>query len=342
MDAAPAPQPGAPPPGAPPLFAEAAPFAAHRLAVGDGHVLHVEECGRPDGIPVVFLHGGPGSGCNPRQRRLFDPARFRAVLFDQRGAGRSTPSGGLRANTTAHLVADIERIRAALAIERWIVFGGSWGSLLALEYARAHAGRVAGLVLRGIFLAAAAELRAYVGRIPPHAPGLRRRLAREALIRLPPARSRHDEDDLLAAWCRRALAGRPATQRAAARHWLDHERALMGEPALASPPDARELAKARIQAHYLAHGCFTDATRLLAACAPLRHLPTAIVHGTDDPVCPPATARALHRALPEADYVEIAGAGHAGLASDMAAACIAALDRVAGRAHPGASAPPGN
>lgn len=338
MDAALALPAGAPPAGASPLFAEAAPFATHRLAVGDGHVLHVEECGRADGIAVVFLHGGPGSGCSPRQRRLFDPARFRAVLFEQRGAGRSTPSGGLRANTTAHLVADIERIRAALAIERWIVFGGSWGSLLALEYACAHPDRVAGLVLRGIFLASAAELRAYVGRIPPQAPGLRERLEREARIRLPRMRSPQAEDDLLAAWCRCTLAGRPATQRAAARHWLDHERALMGEPPLPGPPDARELAKARIQAHYLAHGCFTDAARLLAACAALRHLPAAIVHGADDPVCPPATARALHRALPEADYVEIPGAGHAGLAPEMATACIAALDRVATRAHPGHAA----
>ena len=213
MDAAPALPAGAPPAGASPLFAEAAPFATHRLAVGDGHVLHVEECGRADGIAVVFLHGGPGSGCSPRQRRLFDPARFRAVLFEQRGAGRSTPSGGLRANTTAHLVADIERIRAALAIERWIVFGGSWGSLLALEYACAHPDRVAGLVLRGIFLASAAELRAYVGRIPPQAPGLRESLEREARIRLPRMRSPQAEDDLLAAWCRCTLAGRPATQR---------------------------------------------------------------------------------------------------------------------------------
>ena len=321
-----------------PLFPDVQPRCARRIAVGDGHYLYVEEIGPADGLPVLFLHGGPGSGCTPGQRRLFDPQRFRTILVDQRGAGRSLPLGDLHDNTTADLIADLDLLREALGIPAWIVFGGSWGSLLALEYACAHPDRVAGLVLRGIFLASAAELRAYVGRIPPQAPGLRESLEREARIRLPRMRSPQAEDDLLAAWCRRTLAGRPATQRAAARHWLDHERALMGEPPLPGPPDARELAKARIQAHYLAHGCFTDAARLLAACAALRHLPAAIVHGADDPVCPPATARALHRALPEADYVEIPGAGHAGLAPEMATACIAALDRVATRAHPGHAA----
>lgn len=304
-----------------PLFPPAAPFARHRLAVGGGHKLYVEECGRPDGVPVVFLHGGPGSGCRPAQRRFFDPARFRAILFDQRGCGRSAPQGSRRANTTAHLVADLERIREALGLEAWILFGGSWGSLLALAYAQAHPERVLGLVLRGIFLGSREELRRYAQGLGTPAPAAWRRFAQAV-----PARERHR---LLAAYGRRLLSGRRPVALAAARPWLDYERALMGEPPLKAVPDAGQLAKARLQAHYLARGCFVDAGRLLAGCDRLGHLPAAIVQGSRDPVCPPRTARRLHRALPQAEWLEVPRAGHGAFEPAIATACMAALGRLA-------------
>lgn len=306
-----------------PLFPDALPFAEHRLAVGDGHGLHVEECGRRDGLPVVFLHGGPGSGCGPAHRRFFDPERFHAVLFDQRGCGRSAPPGGRRANTTAHLVADLERIREKLGIEAWIVFGGSWGSLLGLAYAQQHPERVLGLVLRGIFLGSAEELRRYTQGVGSPAP--------EAWQRFAAAMPERERGDLLAAYTRRLLSAHPATRMRAARHWLDYERALMGEPPLAAAPEPRQLAKARLQAHYLTHGCFSDAARLLAGCARLSHLPAAIVQGMLDPVCPPRTAEALHRAWPEAEWLAVEGGGHNAFEPAIAAACIAGLASVARR-----------
>lgn len=308
-----------------PLFPEIAPFAEHHLAVDNGHILHVEECGRPDGLPLVFLHGGPGSGCTPAQRRLFDPRRFRAILFDQRGCGRSTPLGSRRANTTACLVADMEKIRQALGIDAWLVFGGSWGSLLGLAYAQAHPERVLGLVLRGIFLGSPEETHAYAQGIDSPVPAAWQRLAHAIPWR--------ERGHLLAAYSRRLLAAHPATRLAAARHWLDYERALMGESPLAADPEPRLLAKSRLQAHYLSRNCFVRTDELLAGCDRLRHLPAAIVQGTWDSVCPPRTAERLHRAWPEAEWIAVEGAGHGGLEPAMAGACIAALDRVADRAR---------
>ncbi|WP_052452138.1 prolyl aminopeptidase [Noviherbaspirillum autotrophicum] len=303
-----------------PLLPRTAPFRTHQLDVGDGHSLYVEECGRADGMPLVFLHGGPGSGCSPEHRRFFDPSRFRAVLFDQRGSGRSEPLGRLQDNTTAHLVADIEHIRAALGIERWLVFGGSWGSLLALAYAIRHPAQVAGLVLRGIFLGSDDELRSFVHGANDAAP-----LAWQDFAKgIPP----HERDDLLRAYTARLLA----YDAGAARRWLDYERALMGEAPLADAPDARRLAKTAIQAHYLSNGCFSDPDALLAGCAALRHLPVCIVQGRRDAVCPPDAARRLHRALPQAELIEVENGGHNALAPEMAAACIASLERLAGRA----------
>ncbi len=296
------------------------PYRTHQLPVGDGHVLHVEECGRQDGIPVVFLHGGPGSGYSTEHRRFFDPKRFRAVLFDQRGCGGSTPLGGLTCNTTLHLVEDIERIRTSLGIERWIVFGGSWGSLLALIYAGRHPLRVAGLVLRGIFLASDEELRRYVNGAEGAVPRAWKAFAGG----IPEA----ERGDLLRAYTSRLLAG----DAAAARRWLDYERALMGESPLSEAPDARRLAKTTIQAHYLAHACFSDVNEVLAACSRLRLLPVRIVQGRRDAVCPPHIAARLQRALPNAVLRYVEAGGHNALAADMAAACTAALGFVAASA----------
>lgn len=301
------------------LFAPTTPFREHCLAVGDGHHLYVEECGQPAGVPVLFLHGGPGSGCSPAQRRFFDPQRLRAVLFDQRGCGRSTPLGGLHANTTAHLIADIERIRERLGIPRWLVFGGSWGSLLALAYARQHAQRVSGLILRGIFLGSADELQRYAQGAGQVAPEAWQRLA----AGVPPA----ERADLLRAYTRRLLAG----DAPAARRWLDYERALMGEAPLAGAADARQLAKCAVQAHYLAQRCFVDAEQLLADCRYFRDIPAVIVQGGADPVCPPRSAERLHRAWPEAQWRLVPGGGHGASAPDIAAACLDALNGLATR-----------
>ena len=299
------------------LFPVSPPRFARQMGVGDGHLVYVEECAADYGTPVLFLHGGPGSGCSASQRRLFDPQRFHAVLFDQRGCGRSQPLGRIEANTTAHLVADLEYLREALGIPAWIVFGGSWGSLLALAYAQIYPESVRGLVLRGIFLGSAAEIRAYVQGSHGAAPE-----AWQAFAQAMPVGER---DDLLAAYARRILADDAEVALAASRAWLDYERVLLGEAPLAAAPNAVQLAKARIQLHYLTHDCFIAPGQLLAGIDRLRHIPATIVQGMADPVCPPQVAEQLHRAWPEATWVPVAGAGHGGLSPPIAKACIKAL-----------------
>ena len=291
------------------------------MSVGDGHFVHIEECGPADGVPVVFLHGGPGSGCNPQQRRLFDPLRYRAILLDQRGAGHSQPLGSLHANTTAHLVADLEYIREALGISAWIVFGGSWGSLLALAYAQSYPERVLGMVLRGIFLGSPAEIDSYVDGRSGAAPE-----AWQVFAGSVPALERCK---LLAAFERRILGPDTAIANAAATAWLNYERALMGEPALAIRPEASQIAKTRIQMHYLMHRCFLEPGQLLNGVECIRHIPACIIQGMADPVCPPHVAEKLHHAWPEATWVPIAGGGHSGLEAPIARACIKALGWVA-------------
>jgi len=304
-----------------PLFPVSRPHYARQMAVGDGHLVYVEECAATHGLPVLFLHGGPGSGCSPMQRRLFDPQRFHAVLFDQRGCGRSQPLGRLEANTTAHLVGDLEYLREALGIASWIVFGAAWGSLLALAYAETHPESVRGLVLRGVFLGSAAEIGAYVrgqhGAVPA---------AWQAFAAAMPT---SEHDDLLSAYARRILADDPAIARAAARAWLDYARALHGEPPLATAPDASQLASARIQLHYLSHHCFLAPGQLLAGLDRLRHISTTIVQGMTDPLCPPHIAKDLHRAWPEATWLPVAGNGTDAESPAIARACIKALGWVA-------------
>ncbi len=305
-----------------PLFPPSKPHTARQMAVGDGHLLYVEECAAVHGQPVLFLHGGPGSGCSPAQRRLFDPQRYRAIFVDQRGCGRSQPSGRLEANTTAHLVADLEYLREALGIPAWIVFGGSWGSLLALSYAQIYPESVKGLVLRGIFLGTAEEIQDYVRGSNGCAPA-----AWQTFANAIPADEQHD---LLGAYARRILTAEPGIALPAVRAWLDYERALMGELPLAELPDATQLAKARVQMHYLSQDCFLNPDQLLAGIDRLRHIPAVIVQGMADTVCPPLTARKLHRAWPEATWMPINGAGHGALTAPIARACIKALGWVAG------------
>lgn len=288
------------------LFPECRPRCVRQMAVGDGHILHVEECGPFDGIPVLFLHGGPGGGCLTEHRRLFDPAIFRVVLIDQRGAGRSLPSGELGANTTLDLVADLDYVREALGISGWIVFGGSWGSLLALAYAQIYPESVHGLVLHGIFLGSHDEIVAYARGLG----GL-----------LPQSEQAHP----LTSFARRILGDDPEAAAQAARLWLNYQRQLVGKAPLDGALDAIQLARARIQMHYLTRDCFLVPGQLLAGISRIHHLPAVIVQGMADPVCPPIAAETLHRAWPEATWVPVASAGHDALSPAMARACIKAL-----------------
>jgi proline iminopeptidase len=312
-----------------PLYPEIDPYASGRLAVSTRHALYWETCGNPDGVPVLFLHGGPGSGCLPHHRRYFDPAFWRSVLFDQRGAGRSTPAGELADNTTWHLVADIERLRAHLGVDRWLVFGGSWGSTLALAYAQAHPQRCLGLVLRGVFLARGREFDWFMhgmGTIFPEA-------ARTFAEHLPD----DERDDLLGNYYRRLTDPNPAIHLPAAKAWDRYEGSCVALLPAADPMpkfdnDAGALALARIEAHYFVNRCFLAENELLDNLHRIRSLPCTIVQGRYDIVCPPVTAEALSRAWPEAEYIVIPDAGHSirepGITRELAAAVERMKSRV--------------
>jgi proline iminopeptidase len=308
------------------LYPPIEPLVNHSLPVGDGHVLHVEECGRLSGIPALFLHGGPGAGCTPMHRRFFDPDRYRVVLPDQRGAGRSTPHAGVKANTTAELVADLERLREWLAIDRWLVFGGSWGSTLALAYAQAHPDRVSGLILRGVFLCRDRDIRWFyqegAGRVFPD-------YWQDFLEPIPEA----ERGDLVAAYHAR-LEGRDQIARYhAAQSWSVWEgRCATLRPEsevvdhFADPHNA--LAIARIENHYFRHGAFLD-TPLLDGMDRLAGLPGHIVHGRYDMVCPLDQAYALQARWPGAGLEIIEEAGHAASEPGIVDALVRATDRFA-------------
>lgn len=300
------------------------PYRTHRLAVDAPHVLYVEECGNPDGIPALFLHGGPGAGCEPYHRRFFDPAAYRIVLFDQRGAGRSTPHAALEHNTTWDSVADIERIRDLLGVDRWLVFGGSWGSTLALAYAETHPERVRGLILRGIFLCRPWEIRWFyqegANRVFPD-------YWEEFIAPIPDA----ERGDLLHAHYRRLTGTDAAVRMASARAWSVWEgRAATLRPNqtvvdfFASPHTALSLA--RIEAHYFAHDTFLKPDQLLVDAERLGNIPGIIVHGRYDMVCPFANAWDLHCAWPNATLDIVADAGHSAAEPGIAAALIRATN----------------
>ena len=314
----------APPPGE--LFPPLEPYATGRLPVGDGHELHFEELGRRDGIPVVFLHGGPGSGIPAEHRRFFDPARFRVVLFDQRGAGRSTPLASIAANTTDHLVADIERLREHLGIARWIVFGGSWGSTLALAYAGRHADRCAALVLRGIWLCRPGDLVWWLYGLRVVFPEHWERFA--GFI---PAAER---GDLLAAYHRRLVDPDPAIHLPAAVVWKTYESriaTLLPRDEPDKPATQRTLAMSRIECHYFVNSCFLDSETLLAGVAAFRRVPGFIVHGRYDMICPVEGALTLARAWPEAQLTIVPDAGHSATEPGTSRALVAAMAALAER-----------
>jgi proline iminopeptidase len=289
------------------LYPELEPYASGRLPLDALHTMYWERCGNAAGVPLVFLHGGPGGGCLPHHRRYYDPAFWNIILYDQRGAGRSTPIAALTDNTTSHLVADLERLREALKVDRWLLFGGSWGSTLALAYAQAHPDRVLGLVLRGVFLATASELEWFMHGIRTIFPE-----AWRAFAEFIPAGERAD---LLASYYRRLTDADPGIHLPAAHAWDRYEGAcstLLPQPDALTKfdGDAAALAIARIEAHYFVHQAFLRPGQLLAGVPRIRHLPCTIVQGRYDIVCPPVTADALARAWPEAEYIVVPDAGH--------------------------------
>lgn len=301
------------------------PFASGSLAVDDLHRLYWEESGRPDGVPVVFLHGGPGAGASPVHRRFFDPAFYRIVIFDQRGAGRSRPLGEARQNTTALLVEDIEAMRRRAGVERWHVFGGSWGSTLALAYAQTHPDRCLSLTLRGIFLMQPREIDWFLDgmrHIFPEA-------YRDFIGFLPEA----ERATPLESYHRRLFDPDPAVHMPACRAWSVYEAVcttLLPNPDIvgAAAEDDHALGLARLEAHYFMHNRFDPPDLLLRRVDRLRDIPATIVQGRYDIVCPIETADALARAWPEARYVVVPDAGHSAMEPGIRAALVEAMERM--------------
>ena len=290
------------------LYPAIEPSRQGHLPVGDGHELYWEECGNARGKPVVFLHGGPGAGCDPRARRFFDPERYRIFLFDQRGCGRSRPHASLEHNTTWDLVADLERLRESFGVERWQVFGGSWGSTLALAYAQTHPQRVTELVLRGIFMLRKAELEWFYQE---GASFLYPDRWEDYVAPIPPA----ERGDLMRAFHRRLTGPDPAAAQAAARAWSVWEGStsylITDEDNVKNwGEDAFALAVARIECHYFVNAGFLEReSQLLDNVDRIRHIPAVIVQGRHDVVCPMFTAWDLHRAWPEAELRVVPDAG---------------------------------
>jgi proline iminopeptidase len=291
------------------LFPEITPYRTGFLPVSALHTIHYEECGNPRGTPIVFLHGGPGGGIDPVYRRYFDPRKWRIVLHDQRGCGRSTPFSELRENTTWDLVADIEKLREHLGIERWVVFGGSWGSTLSLAYAETHPDRCTALVLRGIFLLRRSELAWFYQEGASH---LFPDAWEQYLAPIPP----RERGDLIAAYHKRLTSRDRRVRLRAARAWSVWEGStskLHTDPALIKRFGRGKFADAfaRIEAHYFVNGGFFDPDdQLLRNVRKIRHIPGVIVQGRYDVVCPIRSAWDLHRAWPEAKLVIVPDAGH--------------------------------
>ncbi|MFQ5956077.1 MAG: prolyl aminopeptidase [Kiloniellales bacterium] len=306
------------------LFPAIEPYASGRIRLDHRHVMYYEECGHRAGMPVVFLHGGPGAGCVPVHRRFFNPQRYRAVLYDQRGAGRSTPLGELEDNTTQHLIGDLEVLRRHLGIERWILFGGSWGSTLALAYAQAHPQNCAGLILRGIFLAERDEIDWFLYGV--------RRFFPDAWNGFAGFLPEAERDDLLAGYHRRLVDPDPALHMPAAHAWSTFEglcSTLRPDPETVSAlsADRVALSLARIEAHYFLNTGFLEPGALIAGIDRIRSVPTAIVQGRYDAICPPMTADRLARAWPEADYLLVPNAGHSALEPGIRRQLVATTER---------------
>jgi proline iminopeptidase len=309
------------------LYPDCEPRASGMLPLDALHTMYWEECGDAHGTPLLFLHGGPGGGTLPHHRRFYDPSFWRIVLYDQRGAGRSTPGAELTGNTTAHLIDDIERLREHLRIDKWMLFGGSWGSTLALLYAQTHPQRVLGLVLRGIFLATRPEIDWFLHGMSRMFPE-----ASRAFVEFLPADERHD---VLGSYYRRLTSDDPRVHGPAAQAWDNYEAAcstLLPKAGRGRSDDDRgALAIARIEAHYFMHDAFIEADAVLAGLDRIRHLPCTIVQGRYDVICPPAAADALARRFDDAEYIVVPDAGHSVREPGIARELVAAVRRMQGR-----------
>lgn len=305
------------------LFPEIHPYQSSLLKVSNLHQIYYEQCGNPQGQPVVFLHGGPGSGCNPAQRRFFDPAHYRIILLDQRGCGRSLPLGETLDNTTDDLLADIDALRMHLQIDRWLVFGGSWGSTLAITYALSYPSNTQGLILRGIFLSRQSELEWFLKDINHFYP--------DTLNILKSFLPEDERADLLNSFSNRIFSTDKSISIPAAIVWNNFESSIMSlkPPTGSSNPvsDEVQLARARVQIHYIKNSCFVGQRDILTEVTRIAHIPTTIVQGRYDMVCPPVTAWQLKQAMPHAELFMIDDAGHSAMEPGTMSALIAATEK---------------
>lgn len=306
------------------LYPNIKPYVTHHLKVDEPHVLFVEECGDPNGIPVLFVHGGPGAGCSPYHRCFFDPEKYRIILFDQRGSGQSTPHASLEDNTTQHLVADMEQIREHLGIEQWLLFGGSWGSTLSLVYAEAYPERVLGLVLRGIFLCRPQEIQWFyqqgASQIFPD-------YWQEYLKPIPES----EQGDMVSAYYERLIGDNELARMAAAKAWSTWE----GKTSTLHPSKSvvdhfsdphNALSIARIECHYFKHDSFLEENQILRGAGKLQGIPGIIVQGRYDVVCPMQSAWELSQAWPDAQLQIIPDAGHSATEPGIVDALVRATD----------------
>jgi proline iminopeptidase len=312
------------------LYPEIQPHTSFTLAVDALHTLHVEECGNPHGLPVIFLHGGPGAGVSPYHRRFFDPARYRIVLFDQRGSGQSTPFAELTDNTTAHLIADIEALREKLGIERWVVFGGSWGSTLALAYAQAHPERALAIVLRGIFLGRPHEL-SWFNEVD----GGASQIFPERWARFRDFIPENERGSMLDAYWQRLKSRDEYTRLSAAHAWSAWEG---GSTTLIHDPNGggdfddphKAVSLALMEAHYFRHALFLEPDQLLRDLDRIRHIPATIVQGRYDIICPMRNAWDLSQAWPQAE-LHVVLAGHSAADPAIVNQLVQATDKLADR-----------
>lgn len=309
------------------LFPEIEAFANDRMDTGDGHVIYLEQAGNPEGIPVIFLHGGPGSGCNPNHRRYFNPDIYRIIIFDQRGCNRSTPQGCVENNTTPDLVRDMEKIRAFLKIDQWLVFGGSWGATLGLLYAESHPEQVTGMVLRGTFLARQVDLdwfaKTGANRIFPDQ-------WEQFIDNIPP----EERQDLVAAYHKRLTDNDEGIRQKFARAWSEWATGVVTYNLTEQKNEAEDIStivhQVSIETHYAFNRYFIQDNQILENIQKIPDVPITIVHGRKDLTCTPDSSWSLHKALPKSELVIVPDAGHLAGEPAMVDALITATDKMAG------------